>query len=552
MGSTDPALEDTRWSLDGRPVARAERLDLEREAGNYEIGADHPHFEPARQTVELKRGELTEAVIVLEPVAGRLVIDSVPDGATVEIDGASAGVTPFDAPAKGGSYTLRVAAPDRVALEDTVEVTNTAPVVARRYNLKPFPATISVLTIPEGGQLLVDGRQVSANRKIEISANEDHVVTYLLDGYRAKSETVRLGRDEHRDLTFRLQEALGIVDVRTTPGAEIVIDGRVVGIGEIELQLLSTPHTLELRKPGYRAIKRTITPSEQRTLVIRDELITETAARLAEAPRTYTNSAGISLSLFEPGLFKMGAPRSEKGQRANEFLKTVRLRKPFYAARHEVTNAQYAEFSGQRRGPAKLPVTGVSWIDAAAFSNWLSEREGLPPFYRISGGRLTGVDRGSDGYRLLSEAEWEWLARMAGRETQTIFGWGDGATIPRGAGNIADESANGIVRTYVPNYNDGHAQLAPVGSYPAEPSGLHDLTGNASEWVHDFYSLVPPNKGELFVDPLGPERGQGHVVKGSSWQSGTRTKLRPAYREGLTSRRDDIGFRVGRYLHGAQ
>jgi formylglycine-generating enzyme required for sulfatase activity len=50
------------------------------------------------------------------------------------------------------------------------------------------------------------------------------------------------------------------------------------------------------------------------------------------------------------------------------------------------------------------------------------------------------------------------------------------------------------------------------------------------------------------VDPLGPKFGGAHVVKGSSWQSGTRSTLRPAYRDGLMDRRDDVGFRIGRYL----
>ena len=192
----------------------------------------------------------------------------------------------------------------------------------------------------------------------------------------------------------------------------------------------------------------------------------------------------------------------------------------------------------------------MRWGDAAAFANWLSAKEGLVPFYRVTGGRVRDIDPKADGYRLLSEAEWEWLTRKAGRPARAIFPWGDGATVPRGAGNIADESANGVARNFVPNYNDGHARIAPVGSFAAEKSGLFDLTGNVSEWVHDWYSLEPPVKGSVATDPLGPSFGDSHVVKGSSWRSGTRTTLRAAYRDGLSTGRDDVGFRLGRYLHG--
>ena len=209
-----------------------------------------------------------------------------------------------------------------------------------------------------------------------------------------------------------------------------------------------------------------------------------------------------------------------------------------------------AMFRGSRGLAPDEPVSDVRWGDAAAFANWLSAKEGLAPFYQITGDRVRGFDPTADGYRLLSEAEWEWLTRKAGRPARTIFPWGDGATVPRGAGNIADESANGVARNFVPNYNDGHARIAPVGSFVAEKSGLFDLTGNVSEWVHDWYSLEPPAKGSVATDPLGPSFGDSHVVKGSSWRSGTRTTLRAAYRDGLSAGRDDVGFRLGRYLHG--
>jgi formylglycine-generating enzyme required for sulfatase activity len=78
------------------------------------------------------------------------------------------------------------------------------------------------------------------------------------------------------------------------------------------------------------------------------------------------------------------------------------------------------------------------------------------------------------------------------------------------------------------------------------------LIGNASEWVHDFYTLMPPEKGKVYVDPLGPGFGEGHVVKGANWRSGTRTLLRAAYRDGLANKKDDVGFRIGRYLYAEE
>ena len=155
----------------------------------------------------------------------------------------------------------------------------------------------------------------------------------------------------------------------------------------------------------------------------------------------------------------------------------------------------------------------------------------------------------SDGYRLLTEAEWEWIARKAGRERQSIFVWGNDDEVPKMAGNLADETSKGMTKFYIPNYNDGYPGISPVGSFQPDRAGLFDVLGNVREWVHDFYSLEPPKKSELIVDPLGPSYGDVHVVKGSSWRSGTRGVLRSAYREGMGESSTDVGFRVGRYLY---
>jgi formylglycine-generating enzyme required for sulfatase activity len=551
LATTVPALDESRWSFDGRLMTVGPTLDTEGEAGPHAVAVDHPFFTPATRMVEMARARTNEIEIALEPVAGRLTILSDPVGAVVEIDGTRVGETPLDRSLKGGEYRITVTAPDRQPLEDVIRITNTKPEVARNYRLLPFAATLNFEVTPAGGELLVDGRLVNPSDPLEITAAADHTVVYLRDGYRGETRTVRLDPNETRTIELLLKPDLGLVEIETSPAAEIYVDGKLRGEGNTALRLLAVPTKIELRKPGYRSISRTIVPSAANSLVIRETLIPEATARLAEAPRAYTNSAGIELVLFEPAdEFTMGAPRHEIGQRANEFERKVRLTRPFYAAKHETTNGQMAMFRGSQGLAPRKPVSDVRWQEAAAFANWLSNKEGLASFYRVAGGRVRGIDPEADGYRLLSEAEWEWLARKAGRSARSIFNWGDAATVPRGAGNIADESANGVARNFVPNYNDGHARIAPVGSFAAEKSGLFDLTGNVSEWVHDWYSLEPPAKGSVVTDPLGPSFGDSHVVKGSSWRSGTRTTLRAAYRDGLSTGRDDVGFRIGRYLHG--
>ena len=120
------------------------------------------------------------------------------------------------------------------------------------------------------------------------------------------------------------------------------------------------------------------------------------------------------------------------------------------------------------------------------------------------------------------------------------------------AGNLADESVIGFKELYIPNYIDNHRGLAPVGSFKRDISGLYDLTGNVKEWVHDYYLVSVPKSNMIYYDPSGPKKGVGHVVKGSSYLSATLQEVRASYRDSEVNKKDDIGFRIVRYLYGKE
>ena len=314
------------------------------------------------------------------------------------------------------------------------------------------------------------------------------------------------------------------------------------------------PQTISLTRDGYRTETRTVTPETGATRRVEVTLRREAEVRIETAPSQYTNGAGLTLKLFrQPGAVMLGTPRGEPGRRANEFVREIRLDRAFYAGVHEVTASQFRRFTHPGEPPTAddRPVTGIGWDEAARFCNWLSAQEGLTPVYRFEGGRHAGSSAAADGYRLPTEAEWEWLARKAGRDRQTRFPWGDDTRVPARSGNLADESARGRVPVYIPRYDDGFAGIAEVGRLGANAAGLHDLAGNASEWVHDVYDVQPPRAGRTATDPMDTRTGRWHTVKGSSWRSGTLSELRAAWRAGSDAARDDLGFRVARYVAGA-
>jgi formylglycine-generating enzyme required for sulfatase activity len=247
--------------------------------------------------------------------------------------------------------------------------------------------------------------------------------------------------------------------------------------------------------------------------------------------REWTNSIGMKLVLIPAGEFLMGSPDEDKDAFAEEKPRhRVKITRPFYLGVHEVTQDQYRAVMGQNpsdfKGSDDLPVEQVSWLDAVTFCNALSEREQRTPFYRIDGTEVTAV--GGNGYRLPSEAEWEYACR-AGSTTSHPFG--DDA---RDLGEHAWYTENSGSKTH------------PVGRKRPNAWGLYDTLGNVWEWCSDgydgdFYKQSPID------DPAGPSRATDRVIRGGSWATGPRL-LRSAFRyRYVPGYRDFIlGFRVAR------
>jgi formylglycine-generating enzyme required for sulfatase activity len=227
----------------------------------------------------------------------------------------------------------------------------------------------------------------------------------------------------------------------------------------------------------------------------------------------------------------------------------------------EVTNRQFREFapshdSGTFKGidldQDDRPAVQVTWEQAARFCNWLSRKEGLAPVYVEINGRLRSTNPIANGYRLPTEAEWEFCARYRTTGKSWKYPWGESYPPQAETVNIADASAASILTLVLDKYEDDHPAAAPVGSFPAGPNGLFDLGGNVAEWCHDYYSIYPYRPGQIETDPTGPGEGQHHVIKGGSWKHASIRNLRAAFRDYQDEPRVDLGFRVCRYAGPAE
>jgi formylglycine-generating enzyme required for sulfatase activity len=265
---------------------------------------------------------------------------------------------------------------------------------------------------------------------------------------------------------------------------------------------------------------------------------------------------GYRLKLIQPRPFTMGSSRREQGRRTNETLRKINLQRPFYMGTQEVSNQEFKKFlaghnsgafKGQPLSQDNHPVVQISWQQAALFCNWLSAREALPPAYVQKGGRLVAAEPIGTGYRLPTEAEWEFCARFAGKPAGIKYPWGNQFPPVEPSGNYGDASAKKLLAVVIENYDDGFPGSAPAAKFKANSLGLFDMGGNVSEWCHDFYTIYTYNSSRTEVDPAGPLEGNHHSIRGASWKHASMSKLRLAYRDYSDGKRPDLGFRICRY-----
>lgn len=277
---------------------------------------------------------------------------------------------------------------------------------------------------------------------------------------------------------------------------------------------------------------------------------------------------GRGLVWVPPGSFTAGTSAPEQVPWAVDAVPTpVRLSHGLWVRSTEVSQGEYrallaeapvatrterlpdgrevpcASWEGHDLVDDALPVACVSWWDAVRFANLSSVADGLRPSYHLQlredGSLSVRWDRDADGWRLPTEAEWEWAARGAG-EAQAWAGAEARETICSHA-NVRDRSAPEAWGNEV-GCADGVAVLGPVGSLEPNALGLYDMIGNVSEWTWDVYADRPD--GEQ-IDPSGAEAGPHRVFRGGGWNQVARP-VAARYADRPSGAGLNLGFRLVR------
>ena len=545
--------------INGHDVGKTPIENLEIKAGPAKLGIRASNYQDLNTDITVHGcGTLQEFNMALLPGWSDISISSVPRGARLKIDGKSFGNTPSRIQLASGTYLLEISADLYKTWEHRLVVKPNEPQEIKDIRLRPADGKLAIKTKPVGANVVIGEAFVGQTPLvIDLSPRKNHVVRLSKAGYEKATRTVNVPSATSTRLHVNLKPREGTINLWVNPAdTELLVNGKSWGGTPAQLRLIAVEHTLEFKKKGYRSYRTRITPRPGFPQELKIALIKESISKQAISA-IITTQTDYRMKLIRPETFTMGSSRREQGRKSNETLRKVTLTRPFYMGLQEVTNKEFKEFmAGHHSGTFKSkslnhddqPVVRITWEQAALFCNWLSAKESLPPAYVKKGEKLIAVEPVNTGYRLPTEAEWEYCARFVSTQKFLKYPWGYKFPPKQLSGNYSDQSAKDLLPNVLEGYNDTYAATAPPAKFKPNGLGLYDMGGNVAEWCHDYYSIYSYAPEKMYVDPVGPVSGKHHVIRGSSWKHGSIATLRLAYRSYGDDQREDVGFRVCRYL----
>jgi formylglycine-generating enzyme required for sulfatase activity len=548
------------------------------EEGAYSIEAKKEGYKTAERTIEItdktttKNLTRTETItLTLEKETGESYIQSSPSGASIYLNGNYKGTTPKTLTGlEAGTYSLKVTKSGYEDKTETIGV-EAGERTTKNYNLTKeiTEGSLYIKSSPSGASVYLDGTYKGTTPKqIENISAGSYTLKVTKSGYEDESMTINVRAGETAEKTVYLTEEMGELYISSSPsGANIYIDGSYKG---------TTPKTINGLNAGYYDIKLKKDGYEEKTEYnVRVTAGKQTTKQMTlNKIQTESEPELTEMVFVEGGTFKMGDEFGDLWDSCRP-VHSVTLSYDYWLGKYEVTFDEYDRYCeetgtsnandrrvewdakeekwiwGKNMGRGKRPVINVNWSKAIKYCNWLSEKEGLKVAYDDEGNLLNKNGNRTDditkveGYRLPTEAEWEYAARggkenkgyqYSGSNNLDEVGWYEQNCGTKGySGSWKNE--------YVETLD---MQTHEVGTKKPNELGIYDMSGNVWEWCQDwyddsYYGESPSN------DPVNLNNASRRVSRGGSWGSGA-SRCRVAYRDfyGPSSSFSYLGFRVAR------
>ena len=502
-------------ALNGQSIGTTPATLKDVEAGELSFEFSLDRYQPATVDLLIEGRGLEQAMTVdLVPDWAEITLTTDPDDAVITVNGQPIERKQSAVAVPSGEQVITVSAPGFESTKVELLVEANTPQDLGLIALTPADGILTLESNPSGASVTQNGRYVGITPiQDALTPNQNHQIVLSKAGFERLRFATSLERGTSASRSETLKPILGEVELTVLPAdASVTVNGESRGVGSMTLKLPAIEQRIVVSKAGYASQEQTITPKAGLAQALSLSLLTEEEARKASIEPKIISSVGQTLLLIDPALAEtneltLGAPRRDAGRGANEVERRVTLKRAFYLATTETTNAQFRLFtanhdSGQAGGNSlnreHQPAVTISWQQAASFCNWLSRREGLEPFYQENQGIIIGFNSKSLGYRLPTEAEWAFASRVDG-DTTRRFAWGEAWPPADNTSNLADTSAAIVTGRVITGYSDGHVVSAPVASFAENQWGLHDLGGNVAEWVIDVYRVPVPAMPSLSI-----------------------------------------------------
>lgn len=515
-------------------------VEFDAPAGVLQVKIDGPKLEDFSQRLEIKgKGHIQSVVLKPKKIKETKVTFSLqPQHAEVFVDGKYYETTAgnFSESLAEGVYSLLISATGYVSTRREVQVVRSGDLELGVFHLNPEKVKFFANSIPSGSALFLNDKFIGETpQTMLVSPNRKYDVQMRKPGFKSlrRSLTPSIGEDEYLELSFLPEKSL--ISLVASPPGSVFRNGALVGTSPLELEV-KIGDKLRVEKPEYAPEEVVISSVLPKDRIIKVPLILETRKLFVESP-SQLEIAGMVFKKFE---------RSEI-----EIVKDLSVRMlttipDIYVSDSVVTRESYAEFKGvtSELVNSTVPQTSVSWKDAAAYCNWLSQKLSLTAFYdfRKTGG-ITYVDFNSEanGFRLPTLTEWIYLISDGSPNSLGEFPWGNSFhPIPRGIGNISGRERSEKTGAHIVEYLDSFDGLSPVKSFRASNMGLFDLVGNTREWLH--------NTTTVNAAYFGSKSGTRHLVVGSSYMASRKDDFESIGLQSSAFGEADVGFRVVRSI----
>ena len=525
--------------LNDRILDSLENIYLKKGIYSYEVKSKNHISYKSKLEINKYADEILVPIIMQE-VNKKLVINSEPNQASVFLNNVELGVTPLSVNLNTTSNNILIKKSEYKDsnIDYIVKNNNSDQIIIK---LIEDEDVININTVPSQASLFFNEDYIGIS-PLKFKIQDKGILKVKKYGY--VDNKINITKDTKK-LNIVLTEDSSEVFISSDPPSDVFLNEEYIGKTPFTKKIQKIKHKISFKSKGFRTLNESFEPTKDKQNIIK-KLLTEKEASLLENKKYSRTSIDGEVILFEPGSFVMGSSKKESRRDINEIMRSVKITKHFYISKNLITEEQYSLF--KRSSKSNLPINNISWIDAAKFCNWLSSKEGFENFYEIKNNQIISFNMDSKGYRLPTEAEWEYVAKSNNPE-KYIYSWGSDRKITKLVGNIADVSTQGILSNFIDDYDDGYDERSPVGSFRSNQNDINDLTGNLSEWVNDFYSVEFVQQSKVFQDYIGPLAGTSHVIKGSNYYSSTPLQLGLSYRTYGNEPNDLVGFRIARWIY---